>query len=218
MIQLIQYVICVGMVCLLSACSHTETAQIPESDVELVNLREIDPSLVIDAVYATEDNFVGIVFYPENELFIVPEVGERLAQVNAFLKTRGYRLKVWDAYRPLQVQRKMWSILPDDRYVANPAYGSRHNRGCAVDVTLVRTDGSEVQMPTEYDDFSERAHLDYMDLPPDVIRNRAFLIEAMAREGFQPISTEWWHFDAEGWERYPVLDRNPYDVPLFPEL
>lgn len=184
--------------------------------MKLVDLQTLDETIVIDAVYATEQNFVGIVLYPENRLFIVPEVGERLVRVNARLNNQGYRLKVWDAYRPLQVQKKMWAILPDDRYVANPAYGSRHNRGCAVDVTLVRLDGAPVEMPTDYDDFSERAHLDFMELTNEVIENRQRLMNAMAWGGFEPISTEWWHFDAEGWERYPVLDRNPYSVPLFP--
>lgn len=186
-------------------------------EVELVNLREIDDTLVIDAVYATADNFVNQPLYPANELFIVPEVGERLKRVNEALKEKGLRLKVWDAYRPLQVQKKMWELVPDERYVANPADGSRHNRGCAVDVTLVDAQGNELAMPTGFDDFSEKAHLDYMDLPEAVIANRQLLIEAMRQEGFEPLETEWWHYDAEGWQRYPVLDRNPYGQPLFPD-
>lgn len=180
--------------------------------VELVNLRDIDSNFVIEVIYATTENFTGKQLYPENELFILPEVGESLSRVNRkLMDEHGLRLKVWDAYRPLSVQKLMWEIVPDERYVADPAKGSRHNRGCAVDVTLVDLDGNELEMPTGFDDFSERAHLDYMDLPEQVLQNRELLIQAMQSEGFTPLETEWWHFDYKGWEDHPVLDVNPYE-------
>ena len=95
-------------------------------------------------------------------------------------------------------------LVPDERYVANPAKGSRHNR-CAVDLTLVRANGAELAMPTPYDDFTPRAHRDFTDLPPEVLANTRLLEKVMVRHGFVP-RYEWWHFDSEGWESYPVLD------------
>jgi len=116
------------------------------------------------------------------------------------------RLKVYDGYRPLSVQKKMWAIMPDERYVANPAKGSRHNRGCAVDLTLVDSLGNELDMGTPYDDFTEKSHIDYKNLPPEVLRNRRILQEAMTKFNFILMRTEWWHFDYKGWEKYPILD------------
>ena len=96
--------------------------------------------------------------------------------------------------------------MPDPRYVARPDKGSRHNRGAAVDVTLTDSSGRELEMPSAYDDFSRKAHRDYLDASPDAIRNRQALEAAMRRRGFLGLRTEWWHFDAEGWRRYPILD------------
>jgi len=209
----------IALGCSNTGTNEAATSMLHPNDVKLVNVKDVAPGVLIEANYATPGNFVGITFYPANELYIVPEVGQRLSQANQYLQeTHGFKLKLWDAYRPLQVQKKMWEIMPDPRYVADPAKGSRHNRGCAVDVTLVTLNGDDVAMPTGYDDFSEKAHLDYADLPVEVLTNRAILIEAMIRHGFEPLSTEWWHFDAKGWERYPVLDRNPYGQPLFPDV
>jgi D-alanyl-D-alanine dipeptidase len=114
---------------------------------------------------------------------------------------------VFDCYRPLSIQKQLWALLPDERYVIDPRKGSRHNRGAAVDVTLIDAKGNELEMPTDYDDFSERAHRDYRLLPPSALRNRELLERIMTRHGFQGLATEWWHFDAEGWEHYPVLDQ-----------
>jgi D-alanyl-D-alanine dipeptidase len=104
-------------------------------------------------------------------------------------------LKVYDCYRPPEVQKKFWALVPDERYVANPVKGSKHSLGAAVDLTLVDRRGRELEMPTRYDDFTERAHRDYMKLPRRAIRNRALLREVMVRHGFVPLPTEWWHFD-----------------------
>ncbi|MFN8644953.1 MAG: M15 family metallopeptidase [Candidatus Binatia bacterium] len=117
----------------------------------------------------------------------------------------GLGLKVFDCYRPLSVQRAMWTVF-DERYVADPAKGSRHNRGAAVDLTLVDANGRELPMPTGFDDFSARAHRDYDDLPPAVLANRAQLERLMTDAGFTGLLIEWWHFDADGWERFDVLD------------
>ncbi|MCK9564135.1 MAG: M15 family metallopeptidase, partial [Bacteroidales bacterium] len=118
-------------------------------------------------------------------------------------------------YRPFSVQERFWTLVADERYVGkprrdsqgDPLEGSRHNRGAAVDVSLVNlASGEELAMPTDYDDFSERAAADYGDLSAEVIANRKILTDAMAAHGFTVLPSEWWHFDAEGWEEYPLLD------------
>lgn len=181
--------------------------------VELVNLHDVDASFVIDSPYATAENMAQTRLYPKNELYLERSAAERLAKIQKQLQQQGLGLKIFDGYRPLSVQKKLWKILPDPRYVANPAKGSRHNRGSAVDVTLVDKDGNELPMPTEFDEFSEKAHHDYADLPIDVLRNRQRLKEAMMSEGFEPLATEWWHYDAPDWREFPVLDEDPWSKP-----
>jgi D-alanyl-D-alanine dipeptidase len=183
----------------------------------LVNLAEADPTLIIDARYATTNNFVGLRMYPRNEIWLERGTATKLMKAQADLRSLGLGLKVFDGYRPLEVQRVLWEIMPDPRYVANPKNGSRHNRGCAVDVTLVDAEGDELAMPTKFDDFSERAHHDYMALPQEVLANRKRLRNAMINAGFKGLKTEWWHYDSRGWEDFPVLDINVWDEPLFPE-
>ena len=118
----------------------------------------------------------------------------------------GLQLLIFDGYRPLSVQKKMWTVYPDSRYVANPDNGSRHNRGCAIDLTLADSLGMPLAMPTPYDDFTEKAHVDYMDLPARQLANRALLKVVMEKHGFTGLRTEWWHFDFKGWRNYPLLD------------
>jgi D-alanyl-D-alanine dipeptidase len=178
--------------------------------LDLVNLALVDPSLVIEARYATADNLTGQPLYPRNELYLERTAADRLSRAQSRLRKLGYGLKVLDAYRPLSVQKQLWKVVPDPKYVADPAKGSRHNRGCAVDVTLVGPDGKEVEMPTEFDEFSERAHRDFQDLSAAALRHRKILEDVMVHEGFIPLATEWWHFDAPGWEQFPVSDLDPY--------
>lgn len=184
-----------------------------ESEIEFIDLRNADPTLIIKAAYATPNTFLGIAIYPENVLFLAKPAAERLARVQKNLRRAGLGLVLWDAYRPLFLQQIMWDRIQDDRYIANPRTGSRHNRGCAVDCTLADVQGRELLAPTEYLHFSERAHRDWMDLPPEAIRTRQILEDAMSAEGFIPLHEEWWHFDAPEWERYPILDINPYGKP-----
>lgn len=172
----------------------------------LVEVAEVVPDAVLDIRYATTDNFTGQAVYPSSRCFLNRDAAHALALVQKDLKSQGFRLKVFDGYRPLSVQRRFWAILPNPDFVADPAVGSRHNRGFAVDVSLVTLDGLEVPMPTAFDDFSERAHPDYPDIPEEAARNRAILRRAMERRGFTIFPTEWWHFDYAGWEDKPVLD------------
>ncbi len=189
-------------------------AQPSKPNMELVNLKQMEPTLVIEARYATSNNFVGRPLYPATDLYLERGAAERLQRVQAALQRQGLGLKVWDAYRPLSIQKEMWRILPDTRYVADPAVGSRHNRGSAVDVTLIDSQGHELPMPTAFDEFTEKAHRDYSQLSPEVIRNRKTLEEAMVAEQFEPLATEWWHFDAPEWKQFPVSNQNPYAQPF----
>lgn len=172
----------------------------------LVLVSDLDSTIVIDLPYATQNNFVGKVLYDTTLCYLRRSVAERLIRVQKRLQRQGLGLKIWDGYRPRSVQWKMWQLVPDPRYVADPEKGSRHNRGAAVDVTLVDSAGYELPMPTYFDDFTEKAHRDYKNLPENLIRNRAILSAAMQAEGFIPLSSEWWHFDAPNWQRYSLLD------------
>jgi D-alanyl-D-alanine dipeptidase len=168
--------------------------------------------LVIDLRYTTADNFFKKQFYPRDaHALLRPATAAKLAQVQAELKSQGLSLKIWDAYRPLSVQRAMWQTLPDERFVAAPAKGGRHNRGAAVDVTLVDSRGVELRMPTAHDDFSEKAGAHFNLVPPEVFKNREKLQQVMTKHGFALFESEWWHFDDTDWKRYDALD-----VPLEP--
>jgi D-alanyl-D-alanine dipeptidase len=181
-------------------------AQFSPEDTVLVDIQKINPKIIVEIKYATEDNFTGKKLYDVSKCFLRKFVALKLDSVQRELEKVGLGLKVWDCYRPLSVQKILWSIVPDERYVANPAKGSRHNRGCAVDLTLVDSLGNELPMPTKYDDFTEKAHRDYYNLPDTVIKNRKILEDVMKKYGFIPLPTEWWHFDAQGWENFSILD------------
>lgn len=162
---------------------------------------------VIDLRYTTADNYFKTAFYPKDARALLrPATADKLAKVQAELKSQGLSLKIWDAYRPLSVQRAMWKALPDERFVADPSKGGRHNRGAAVDVTLVDAKGVELQMPTAHDDFSEKAGAHFNLVPPEVFKNRETLQRVMTKHGFAIFETEWWHFDDADWKQYEALD------------
>jgi len=163
--------------------------------------------IVIELPYTTKANFFKTAFYPQNaRAMLRPATAAKLAKVQAELKTLGLGLKVWDAYRPLSVQRAMWKTLPDARYVADPAKGGRHNRGAAVDVTLVDATGKELPMPTAHDDFSEKAGAHFKLVPPAIFKNRETLQRVMTKHGFAIYDSEWWHFDDVDWQKHEALD------------
>ncbi len=179
-----------------------------QSDTSLVFLGDVDSTIATDVRYATTNNFTHQVLYPTSKVYLRKIVAEHLKMVNDYVKKKyGLRLKVFDGYRPLSVQKKMWQIVPDSRYVANPKNGSRHNRGAAVDLTLIDSTGKKLDMGTDFDDFTEKAHPDYPNLPEKVKRNRKILREAMMKFGFLPLKTEWWHFDFHGWKKFHILDK-----------
>ncbi len=183
---------------------------------ELVELIKINKTLVLDVRYATLNNFTGKKVYPSGRCFLQRPAALALNKVQRELKKHGLGLKIWDAYRPLSVQKIFWEIYPNDNYVADPAKGSRHNRGCAVDVTLIDLKtGKELEMPSCFDDFSEKAGRDYEKMDSEARKNCKLLETAMEKYGFKGLSSEWWHFDfvgvgievgKEAWKQYPVTD------------
>jgi D-alanyl-D-alanine dipeptidase len=173
---------------------------------DLVDIKEVNPRIVVDMRYASEDNFTQKKLYDSNTCFLRRSVATKLDAVQRELERMNLGLKVWDCYRPLAVQRIFWAILPDERYVANPKTGSRHNRASAVDLTLVDSQGKELQMPTGFDDFSPRAAHQYQGLPDQVIRNRELLKGLMEKAGFIPLPEEWWHYDDEKWMQFDLMD------------
>jgi D-alanyl-D-alanine dipeptidase/kynurenine formamidase len=176
---------------------------------DLVEVITIDPSIRLDIRYATAKNFTGRPVYREARAFLQRPAAEALARVSRALADKGYGLTIFDGYRPWSVTKTFWDITPDDQkiFVADPAEGSKHNRGCAVDLTLhALADGREVAMPSEYDETSPRAYATYDGGAADARQRRDLLRAAMEREGFFVYPYEWWHFDYKDWREYPVLD------------
>jgi D-alanyl-D-alanine dipeptidase len=162
----------------------------------LVRIEDLDDTIVVDMRYAAENNFTGRKVYPADVCLIRRATGEKLVKANREFKTKGYRLKIWDAYRPVYVQKIFWDIVKDSRYVSNPNKGGllAHCCGIAADVTLVDIEGHEVLMPTGFDDFSIKASRSYTKSSSEARRNMEYLTEVMKRNGFDTISSEWWHF------------------------
>lgn len=173
---------------------------------DLVNLKTFIPKIVLDIRYATTNNFTGQVIYPQAKCYLRRSTATKLKEVQKDLKGMGLGLKMFDGYRPFAATKKFWELVKDERYVANPAKGSKHNRGAAVDLTIIKRDGSELQMPTGYDNFTEKAHWEYNDLPEEAIRNRKLLRDIMEKHGFEGVSSEWWHFNDTEWERFEIMD------------
>jgi zinc D-Ala-D-Ala dipeptidase len=176
---------------------------------ELVELVVLDPSLRLDIRYATPGNFIGRAVYPQARAFLQRPAAEALVRAHRALAPQGYGLLIFDGYRPWSVTKLFWDLTPPAQraYVADPREGSKHNRGCAVDLSLfTRADGREVEMPSAYDDLSERAHPDYTGGTAEQRRHRGVLRRAMEAEGFTVEPNEWWHFNYRDWKRYPILD------------
>jgi D-alanyl-D-alanine dipeptidase len=181
----------------------------PFRPVDLAELTSLDPTIRLDIRYATADNFLSTPIYAEARAFLQRPAAEALVRAHRALGEKGYGLLVHDAYRPWWVTKLFWEATPKDKrdYVADPAKGSRHNRGCAVDLTLYRrADGRAVEMPSLYDEMTERASPGYAGGPPEPRQKREVLRAAMERQGFTVFASEWWHFDYRDWREYPILN------------
>jgi D-alanyl-D-alanine dipeptidase len=176
---------------------------------ELVELIRLDSTIMTDIRYATENNFMKRPMYTQARAFLERPAAEALVRVNKALHAQGYGLLVFDGYRPWSITKKFWDETPPDKraFVADPKHGSKHNRGCAVDLSLykLRT-GKEVEMTSPYDEFSERASPDYTGGTASQRKAREILISAMKAEGYTVNQGEWWHFDYKDWEKYPIMD------------
>jgi zinc D-Ala-D-Ala dipeptidase len=176
---------------------------------ELVELVTLDPTIKLDIRYAGENNFMGARMYSQARAFLQKPAAEALVRAHRKLQAQGYGLLIHDGYRPWYVTKMFWDATPADKkiFVADPTDGSRHNRGCAVDLSLYeRKTGRAVQMPSGYDEMSERAAADYPGGTAAQRRLRQMLRAAMESEGFQVYPQEWWHFDHKDWKRYPILN------------
>ncbi len=191
---------------LIMLCRTSALAQDSTSAHDLVDVQRINPRILVEMRYATTNNFMKKAIYKSARCLLRRSVAERLSRVQARLEKQGYGLKIYDAYRPLSAQWELWKVVPNPTFVADPRKGSKHNRGSAVDLTLVDKNGNELEMPTEYDSFVAAARSDYMDLPEHVLRYRKILHDAMKAEGFIPNPSEWWHFDDPDWQKFPILD------------
>lgn len=161
--------------------------------------------LAIEMKYASYNNFVGKTLYPSPTCVLTRGTLDKLIKANNIVLKQGYRIKIWDAYRPLSVQKIMWEATPNKNYVANPyRSGSKHNRGAAVDVTLVDKDGKELNMPTGFDNFTAAASPSYKGMSQEQRKNLNILSSAMTSAGFTPLSHEWWHFDDKDWKNYKI--------------
>jgi zinc D-Ala-D-Ala dipeptidase len=176
---------------------------------DLVDLVKLDPTLRLEIRYATTNNFLGTPVYTQARAFLQRPAAEALLRANSELKARGYGLIIHDGYRPWYVTKIFWDATPHDQkiFVANPREGSRHNRGCAVDLSLydLKT-GREVQMPSGYDEMTNRAYANYAGGTTDERARRALLRQAMEKQHFTVNPTEWWHFDYKDWKQYPILN------------
>lgn len=192
----------------LAASPPTEEGDFLQSD--LVELRVLDPTIRLDVRYATSENFMGEVFYSQARAFLQRPAAEALVRAHRWLGERGHGLMVFDGYRPWYVTRMFWDATPAHlrEFVANPERGSRHNRGCAVDLTLFDlATGEAVEMPSGYDEFSPRAYADYPGGTSRSRAHRALLRQAMEAQGFTANPSEWWHFDYADWRRYRLANQ-----------
>ena len=182
-----------------------------------VLVKDYIPDVQIDLRYSKSNNFTGVVIYDFNDAFLRYGTVEKLKKAQEALRGYGLKLLIWDAFRPVEAQYKLWEVYPDSRYVANPNKGfSSHSRGNTVDVSIVSLDGTEVIMPTDFDDFSPLADRDYDDCSSVAAENAKRLEEIMEGVGFKPYFEEWWHFSDS--DQYPVEKRTLQDLGLIKDI
>ncbi|WP_424244292.1 D-alanyl-D-alanine dipeptidase [Elusimicrobium posterum] len=179
------------------------------AQARFVNIQALAaPTLFFDIRYAKDTNFTGKIIYTKEECYLRKEATAGLMQAYAAAQKLNPKLTflIYDCYRPASAQYKLWEVLPDARYVAPPQKGSRHSRGMAVDLTLATMDGTPLEMPSGYDTFTKKSHMNYegKDISEEAIKNRELLKKLMTDAGFTYTRTEWWHFDYPGWQEMPL--------------
>ncbi len=184
-----------------------QTIVLADSSHALVDLAQFIPGISLDIRYAGNHNFTRTTIYTQARAFIRKPVAAALRNVQQSLDSIGLALKIYDAYRPYQASLKFYEVVPDTLFVAAPWQGSRHNRGAAVDLSLIdKKTGLELQMPTKFDDFTPAAAPDYNNITDEARANRSLLIHIMSKNGFSVYPSEWWHYDFVGWEKFDLLD------------
>jgi D-alanyl-D-alanine dipeptidase len=172
---------------------------------DLIDVTTAIPDAILDIRYATKDNFTGGVLYPKAACKLRRAVVDKLIKAADLLRKQDRRLLLWDCYRPLSIQKALWKKVPDPKYVADPAIGSKHNRGAAVDLAVVDKAGKPVVLPTKFDEFTKQAHRDRALVGPSG-KEAKRLEDAMLAAGFTAMPTEWWHFDASDAGNYALSD------------
>jgi len=175
-------------------------------DTVFVDLYQYSTDFVLDMKYATSDNFLKMKVYDCPSCFLRFKTVKNLLLANEEFKTKGYRIKIYDCYRPLDVQKKMWKIISDPEYVADPKKGSIHNRGGAVDITLVDKNNVELDMGTSFDFFGPEASHFYQKIPNAVLKNRLFLKKIMLKHNFNSFDSEWWHYNLRNSSKTPLAN------------
>ena len=178
-------------------------------EADLIELIKLDKTIKLDIRYATANNFVGRPVYPEARAFLQRPAAEAVVRVHEALKKEGLGILIYDGYRPWSITKLFWEVVREDqkKFVADPAKGSKHNRGCAIDLGIydLKT-GKAIPMPSGYDEFTERASPDYKGGTQEETANREKLRKLMEAEGFTVNPSEWWHFDYNGWQDYAIYD------------
>lgn len=199
----------VSIILLCCAAVVAQPKEDNKREADLVELKKLDKTIKLDIRYATADNFMGRVVYPEPRAFLQRPAAEGVVRVHKLLKKHGLGLAIFDGYRPWSITKLFWdTVTPEQRkFVADPATGSKHNRGCAVDLTMFdRKTGRLLPMPSGYDEFTERASPDYTGGTEEERANRDSLRQLMEAEGFTVNAEEWWHFDFNDWQQYAIYD------------
>lgn len=187
-----------GLSLLNSKSASSQNVQLIASDTTFVNLKAYSNAFIYDMKYATEDNFLKAKVYDCAECYLRLKTVKALIAANTSFQELGYTIKIFDCYRPLAIQKKMWKIVSNPSYVANPAKGSIHNRGGAVDITLVDKNGDTVDFGTDFDFFGKEASHSYKKLDRKLKNNRKFLRRIMENNGFKALESEWWHYNYSG--------------------
>jgi D-alanyl-D-alanine dipeptidase len=200
------------LIILALTISIFQTSRAGNPPPELVDIATVDPTIVIDLRYATENNVTGHALYSRGtRALILPSVAQQLAGVQRYLKQFNYRLKIWDAYRPKEAQELLWKYAKKDQYVSNPekGFGSMHSYGVSVDATLVDDWSQDATMPTKFDQFTPQAMLHYTGRDPQVKTHLTLLQRAMATNNFYGLRVEWWHFTTADWKKYVPYWEDP---------
>lgn len=197
---------------ILFSSAYSQVSPPKEEDkreADLIELIKLDKTIKLDIKYATDDNFVGRAVYPEARAFLQRPAAEAVVKVHKWLNRQGLGVVIYDGYRPWSITKLFWEVVPEDKrtFVADPAKGSKHNRGCAVDLGIydLKT-GKAVPMPSGYDEFTERASPMYAGGTDEERSYRDKLIQLMHAHGFTVNANEWWHFDFNGWQEYAIYD------------